>query len=207
MAPKAAAGGIKTSRGEVLRFKSPAEFFSENKNIAGFDNPGKSLYTTIRELVENSLDACESVNTLPEIDISVEEIDGAMLNAELGVKNFKRLDSSLFEKEGKKKGGAAAAAAAAAADDDGDGGGKAKGKKPKGSETLYYRVTVKDNGCGMRHEQIPDMLGRVLSGSKYAEIAVCTGSRRGLLMAAGTLRTGTACGRRAASSGSAPRWL
>ena len=59
MAPKAA-GVLRTARGEVLRVKSPAEFFSENKNIAGFDNPGKSLYTTIRELVENSLDACEA---------------------------------------------------------------------------------------------------------------------------------------------------
>ena len=30
-----------------------------------------------------------------------------------------------------------------------------------------YRVVVKDNGCGMKHENIPNMLGRVLSGSKY----------------------------------------
>ena len=32
---------------------------------------------------------------------------------------------------------------------------------------LYYRVTCRDNGCGMRRAQIPDALGRVLSGSKY----------------------------------------
>ena len=172
MAPKAAdAKGptVKTSRGEVLRFKSPAEFFSENKNIAGFDNPCKSLYTTIRELVENSLDACESCNTLPDIEVAVEEIDHAMLNAELGVKNFSRIDSTLFDKKdagAKKK--AAAAAAAAAAEEEGDEGAKPKPKgKGKGSETLYYRVTVRDNGCGMKHENIPNMLGRVLSGSKY----------------------------------------
>ena len=42
-----------------MKIKSPAEFFADNQNIAGFDNPGKSLYTTIRELVENSLDAAE----------------------------------------------------------------------------------------------------------------------------------------------------
>ena len=35
------------------------------------------------------------------------------------------------------------------------------------AEALYYRVVVRDNGCGMRHEQIPEALGRVLSGSKY----------------------------------------
>ena len=33
--------------------------------------PGKCLYTTIRELVENALDAAESISTLPEIDITV----------------------------------------------------------------------------------------------------------------------------------------
>ncbi len=37
--------------------KSPAEFFAEQKTIAGFDNPGKSLYTTMRELLENGLDS------------------------------------------------------------------------------------------------------------------------------------------------------
>ncbi|RYR03328.1 hypothetical protein Ahy_B06g082208 isoform B [Arachis hypogaea] len=42
------------------------EFFAENKNIAGFDNPGKSLYTTVRELVENSLDSAESISELPK---------------------------------------------------------------------------------------------------------------------------------------------
>ena len=40
---------------ESVQRKSAAEFFTENQTIAGFDNPGKSLYTTIRELVELSL--------------------------------------------------------------------------------------------------------------------------------------------------------
>ena len=35
-------------KGETVQRKSAAEFFTENQNIAGFDNPGKSLYTTIR---------------------------------------------------------------------------------------------------------------------------------------------------------------
>lgn len=33
--------------------------------------PGKCLYTTIRELVENSLDSAESISMLPDIDIIV----------------------------------------------------------------------------------------------------------------------------------------
>ena len=56
--------------------KSAAEFFSENSCIAGFDNPGKSLFTTLRELVENSLDACESLKGCdPKISVNIEEID------------------------------------------------------------------------------------------------------------------------------------
>jgi DNA topoisomerase VI subunit B len=58
-----------SKKAEVVRQKSPAEFFSENQIIAGFDNPGKSLYTSIRELVENSLDAAESISVLPDIEV------------------------------------------------------------------------------------------------------------------------------------------
>lgn len=46
--------------GEVQRQKSPAEFFADNQAIAGFDNYGKSLYTSIRELIENSLVSFET---------------------------------------------------------------------------------------------------------------------------------------------------
>jgi DNA topoisomerase VI subunit B len=73
MAPKAA-------KGDVLQQKSPAEFFADNRTIAGFDNPGKCLYTTIRELVENALDAAESISQLPDVDITIEEISQTRLN-------------------------------------------------------------------------------------------------------------------------------
>lgn len=33
--------------------------------------PGKCLYTTVRELVENSLDAAESGSHLPHIDVTM----------------------------------------------------------------------------------------------------------------------------------------
>ena len=58
-------------KAEKVAQKSAAEFFSEHQQIAGFDNPGKSLYTTIRELVENSLDAAESIHALPDIQVSI----------------------------------------------------------------------------------------------------------------------------------------
>ena len=36
-----------------------------------------------------------------------------------------------------------------------------------GSQFCTQHNHVQDNGAGMPHEQIPDMLGRVLSGTKY----------------------------------------
>ncbi len=53
---------------------SPAEFFYRNREIAGFSNPVRALYQTIRELVENSLDATELYGILPEIKVTVDVI-------------------------------------------------------------------------------------------------------------------------------------
>ncbi len=38
---------------------SPSEFFYSNRDLAGFSNPTRSLYTAVREFVENALDACD----------------------------------------------------------------------------------------------------------------------------------------------------
>ena len=48
-----------------------------------FLQPGKCLYTTVRELVENSLDAAESIGALPEIEISMYEPARALLRLSL----------------------------------------------------------------------------------------------------------------------------
>ena len=48
-----------------------AEFFSRNRHLLGFDNKRKALMTTIKEAVDNSLDACEESNILPEIQVEV----------------------------------------------------------------------------------------------------------------------------------------
>ncbi|MEW5318661.1 MAG: hypothetical protein WDW38_009866 [Sanguina aurantia] len=127
--PAAKAGASKKSASD-LQQKSPAEFFSENKNIAGFDNPGKCLYTTIRELVENALDSAESISELPLIEIDIEEVSKARLNTIRGLDHQERIDEELYHD----------------------------------FETGDVR---KDNGSGMPHADIPNMLGRVLSGTKY----------------------------------------
>ena len=80
---------------DVLEQKSPAEFFAENKNIAGFDNVGSLFQVPLGcgpqisseqvlccsqgractplsgRLVENSLDAAESLGKLPQIDVTM----------------------------------------------------------------------------------------------------------------------------------------
>jgi DNA topoisomerase-6 subunit B len=48
-----------------------AEFFARNRHLLGFDNKRKALMTTIKEAVDNSLDACEDGHILPEIHIEV----------------------------------------------------------------------------------------------------------------------------------------
>ena len=50
---------------------SIAEFFEKNRHLLGFDNPRKSLLTTIKEAVDNALDACEEARILPEISVEL----------------------------------------------------------------------------------------------------------------------------------------
>ena len=45
---------------------SVSEFFAKNRHLLGFDNPRKALLTTVKEAVDNSLDACEEAGILPE---------------------------------------------------------------------------------------------------------------------------------------------
>lgn len=53
---------------------SIASFFEKNRHLLGFDNPRKALLTTIKEAVDNGLDACEEANVLPEISVEVVEM-------------------------------------------------------------------------------------------------------------------------------------
>ncbi len=48
-----------------------AEFFSRNRHLLGFDNKRKALMTTIKEAVDNSLDACEEAKVMPEIIVEI----------------------------------------------------------------------------------------------------------------------------------------
>jgi len=54
---------------------SVSEFFAKNRHLLGFDNPRKALLTTVKEAVDNSLDACEEAGILPEVEIRIEQLD------------------------------------------------------------------------------------------------------------------------------------
>ncbi len=52
---------------------SVSEFFAKNRHLLGFDNPRKALLTTVKEAVDNSLDACEEAGIAPEIWVHLEQ--------------------------------------------------------------------------------------------------------------------------------------
>lgn len=65
--------GHSTAEEMALRQReiSVAEFFMKNRHLLGFDNPRKALLTTIKEGVDNSLDACEEGGVLPQVRITI----------------------------------------------------------------------------------------------------------------------------------------
>lgn len=54
---------------------SPSEFFYSNRDLAGFSNPTRSLYTAVREFVENSLDACDQSRILPNVHLEITAVN------------------------------------------------------------------------------------------------------------------------------------
>ncbi|KAH0855144.1 LOW QUALITY PROTEIN: hypothetical protein HID58_020453, partial [Brassica napus] len=195
---------VKTAAREHLSSRNlQLSFRAENKNIAGFDNPGKSLYTTVRELVENALDSSESISELPEVEVTIEEIGKSKFNSMIGLIDRERVDTKLYDdyetdKAREKRLVKEARASEIQAKNLASG---KKNKEPGVSkargEASYYKVTCKfyryccvpfqsqglvtvtglqpyipseykyDNGKGMPHDDIPNMFGRVLSGTKY----------------------------------------
>jgi DNA topoisomerase-6 subunit B len=53
---------------------SVSEFFTKNRHLLGFDSPAKALLTTVKEAVDNALDACEEAGILPDLLIEIGEI-------------------------------------------------------------------------------------------------------------------------------------
>ncbi|MEZ0391103.1 MAG: DNA topoisomerase VI subunit B [Pseudobdellovibrionaceae bacterium] len=63
---------------------STAEYFSKNLQQVGFSSPLKAVLTTLKESVDNSLDACEQAGILPEIEVQVQRVgQGSSKNTDL----------------------------------------------------------------------------------------------------------------------------
>ncbi|RNC81601.1 MAG: DNA topoisomerase VI subunit B [Phycisphaera sp.] len=69
--PRATAESMASKQREI----SVSEFFAKNRHLLGFDNPRKALLTTIKEAVDNALDACEEAEILPDIEVKIEELE------------------------------------------------------------------------------------------------------------------------------------
>ncbi len=63
---------------------SVSEFFAKNRHLLGFDNPRKALLTTVKEAVDNALDACEEASILPDIEVKIEEVEAATSASKAG---------------------------------------------------------------------------------------------------------------------------
>ena len=63
------------SMSKVQREISVSEFFAKNRHLLGFDNKRKALLTTVKEAVDNSLDACEEAGILPDIHVKITQSD------------------------------------------------------------------------------------------------------------------------------------
>jgi DNA topoisomerase-6 subunit B len=57
---------------------SVSEFFLKNRHLLGFDTPAKALVTAVKEAVDNSLDACEEAEILPDISVQVHDRHGKL---------------------------------------------------------------------------------------------------------------------------------
>ncbi len=56
--------------------KAESEFFVDNSALAGFTTE-RILYMAVRELIENSLDSCETEHILPRLSLSLKMLDPA----------------------------------------------------------------------------------------------------------------------------------
>ena len=132
--PSSPGKGAKTARERVSaetlakqqRSISVSEFFAKNRHLLGFDNKRKALLTTVKEAVDNSLDACEEGGILPELEITIVQ-----------------------------------------------------------SDEERYRVCVRDNGPGIVKQQIPNVFGKLLYGSKFHRLKMSRGQQGIGISAAG----------------------
>ncbi len=151
------AAGPRTAQhlAEKQREISISEFFTKNRHLLGFDSPAKALLTTIKEAVDNSLDACEEAHVLPRLLVEIKPLDVTPKGLDL--------------------------ASPAAPPANGNG---ARKNAPAMKEERY-RIIIEDNGPGIMAEQVPRIFGKLLYGSKFHSLKQSRGQQGIGISAAG----------------------
>lgn len=76
-------GERRVAKGKITK-SSTAEYFAKNLQQVGFSSPTKAVLTTLKEAVDNSLDACEEAGILPELTVEVTKLGkGSSRSADL----------------------------------------------------------------------------------------------------------------------------
>ncbi len=69
---------------QKITSSSTAEYFSKNLQQVGFSSPTKAVLTTLKEALDNALDACEEAEILPDLVVEIERKGpGTMKNTDL----------------------------------------------------------------------------------------------------------------------------
>ncbi len=77
---------------------SVSEFFTKNRHLLGFDNPAKALLTTVKEAVDNSLDACEEAGILPDLLVEIREVPVTAARPAKAAKDGAKKDADAAER-------------------------------------------------------------------------------------------------------------
>jgi DNA topoisomerase-6 subunit B len=145
---------------------SISEFFTKNRHLLGFDSPAKALLTTIKEAVDNSLDACEEAGITPRLEVEIRSDKPVNLGVELS--------SQVGEEETKNGNGK-----------NGKSGKNGAASRPGKVNEERYKLIIEDNGPGILKEQIPKIFGKLLYGSKFHTLKQSRGQQGIGISAAG----------------------
>ncbi|MCK9996505.1 MAG: DNA topoisomerase VI subunit B, partial [Candidatus Krumholzibacteria bacterium] len=144
---------------------SISEFFTKNRHLLGFDSPAKALLTTIKEAVDNSLDACEEAGITPVIEVEIRPDKPVNLGMEMSSQD----EDATAQSNGKS----------------GKNGKTANGAKPGSQKEERYKLIIEDNGPGIVKAQIPKIFGKLLYGSKFHSLKQSRGQQGIGISAAG----------------------
>ena len=186
-----------------MREVSVAEFFEKNKHLLGYENPTKSLLTIVKEGVDNSLDACDEGGILPNIKVSIKEIEARVMydivdskGNDMGEfmydkKPVLKIKDRFLKLKGTEKGKDATEYMFEVAgkeykiketkDENGDknyqlfiDGERAKmTRSPLGK----FKIVMEDNGPGVMASKVPLAFGKMLYGSKFHRLRQSRGTQ------------------------------